>query len=99
MMYGKLENDKLVKAPVFLVVNEQKVWNAPSEVYRSQGWYPVVYTNAPEVDDWYYAEPSWEVEEERIVQVWTVIEVPVPTDDDELTDEQAFIVLTGGEIT
>lgn len=97
-MYAKIENNRLVKAPNYLVINNQKVWNASESNYIEQGYYPVIYTDAPETDDKHYAEESWTLENDQIIQIWSVIEIPTPSDEDELTDDQIVIVLTGGEL-
>ena len=97
-MYGKLESGELIKAPVYLTIQDQNIWNAPAEDYLSLGWFPVILEDYPECDESHYAESSWEQVDDEIHQVWTIVEIPVPEDDDELSDEQAMIVLMGGDL-
>ena len=93
-MYAKLENDNLTFAPDFLTVGNTHVWNAPVSVYLEQGWYPVIYTEEPTVDDAHYAESSWTQEQDSIVQTWTVYE---KSDDDEIEYDEVGRIMTGGE--
>lgn len=88
-MYAKLENGKLIKAPYYLTINNQKVWNASANDYLSQGWYPVIHTEAPTTEEGYHAESSWAQEGDEIVQTWTVVE-------NEVTADDILDILTGG---
>ena len=73
-MYAKFENEVLVLAPKYLIIGETHVWNAPVSEYISQGWYPMVYTDAPVTEEGYHAEYHWEQNGDEIVQVWIVVE-------------------------
>lgn len=75
-MYAKLENQQLIKAPDYLIIGNNKVWNASEADHISKGWYPVVYTDEPTVEEGYYAEYSWEQDGETIVQTWEIKELP-----------------------
>lgn len=97
-MYAKLIDSELTTAPKYLTVNELHVWNASASEYIAQGWYPVIYTEAPETDEHHYAESSWEQESDCIRQTWTVVEIPKPQDDDELDEAQAMAVLLGEKL-
>lgn len=97
-MWGKLVNGALVKAPVCITVGEFTVWNATAEEYKEQGWYPVIYTEEPVVDEWHYAEPSWVQEEDCIRRVWTIEVLPEPSDEDELSDDDVMKILTGASV-
>lgn len=94
-MYAKLESEALIKAPKYITVDDAHVWNATEEDYLSLGWYPVIYTDAPDTDDKHYAESAWTQESDCIRQTWTVIEIPEPTDEDEISDEDAMRILMG----
>ena len=73
-MYAKLENENLILAPKYLTINNAHVWNAPASEYLAQGWYPLVYTDAPETEEGYRAEYHWEQDDNAIVQVWVIVE-------------------------
>lgn len=94
-MYAKLESGVLKYAPKYITVDGSNVWNASASDYIALGWYPVIYTDAPEIDEHHEAIPSWSQESVCIRQTWTVIEIPEPSDDDELDDEQVARVLMG----
>ena len=87
-MYAKFENEILVFAPNSLIVGDTKVWNAPASEYLAQGWYPVIYTDAPETEEGYHAESHWEQDDNSIVQVWEVVE-------DEPSAEEIMDILMG----
>lgn len=97
-MLAKLEDGKLVKAPVYIPVDGFNVWNATEEQYLEQGWYPVVYVDAPYTDAWHYAEYTWVQETDCIRQTWTVHEIPEPSDEDEIDDSQVLSILTGDSV-
>lgn len=97
-MYAKLIDGALKRAPIYITVNGANVWNASVEDYLSLGWYPVIYTDAPETDDKHYAESSWSQESDCIRQVWTIVEIPEPTDEDEISDEEAMRILMGEDL-
>ena len=73
-MYARLENEDLVIAPYYLVINNNKVWNASEADHIAQGWYPVLYTEPPVTEEGYHAECSWEQEANTIMQTWTIVE-------------------------
>ena len=89
-MYAKLENERLVYAPKFLIVGSLKVWNASESDYIAQGWYPVIRTDAPVTEDGYYAESYYEQEDKQIVQKWE-IKVAEPS------AEELLAIITGEE--
>ena len=94
-MYAKLINGALQKAPLYLEIDSEHVWNASEAQHRSCGYYPVVFTDCPDTDDQHFAEASWQQREDDILQVWTIIEIPEPDDDDEISDEDAWRVIIG----
>lgn len=87
-MYAKLIDGSLIMAPRSLIVGDRRVWNAPGVEYVAQGWMPVVMTEAPETDNQHYAEASWTLDGNSIVQVWTIVE-------SEPTAEDILDILTG----
>ena len=91
-MYGKLIDGVLQFAPKKLPGDGVNVWNPPAEMYLEQGWKPVVFTEAP--DDppaGYYYEGGWEEQGERIVQTWTLTELP-----EDIDEAEAFGIIFGG---
>jgi len=91
-MYGKLIEGELQTAPKKLEINDNCVWNAPSEEYLAQGWKLVRFTDEPEAPTGYYYESGWEETETEIVQTWTLVELP-----DEVDDAEAFSIIFGEE--
>lgn len=94
MKYGKLINNQLVLAPNPIIIADRQIGNPPGEVYISDGYKPVVYTDPPTVEPGYAAVPGWEENVLEIVQVWTVEQVPITEEDalvrysNELTGQQ-----------
>lgn len=91
-MYAKLINDSLRVAPKKLVVGNDQIWNAPAATYLSQGWLPVIFTEAPEAPEGYYYEPGWEEEGNTIVQTWILTKLP-----DDIDEYEAYNIIVGGE--
>lgn len=88
-MYARLDNDSLIFAPSHLIVGNQNVWNAPAEEYILQGWFPVIYTEAPITEEGYRAEMLWTQNGNEITQTWIVVE-------EEPSAEEILDILTGG---
>lgn len=97
-MYAKPIDGALKRAPIYITVNGANVWNASAEDYLSLGWYPVIYTDEPETDEDHYAVASWSQESDCIRQTWTIVEIPKPTDEDEISDEEAMRILMGEDL-
>lgn len=91
MDYARLENDILTFAPKSLIINDAKVWNASEAEYITQGWFPVIRTEAPVTEDGYYAESHYEQEGDQIVQKWE-IKVAEPS-----AEELLAIIMGGAE--
>lgn len=91
-MYGKLTDGRLIPAPKMLVIGSTKVWNATVEQYASQGWLPVVYTDAPEAQEGFYYESGWAEEEDAIVQTWKLVKLP-----DDIPNDEAMAIILGGD--
>lgn len=100
--YGKIVDGKLVYAPNMLAVtsvdkdgNEIRghAFNASSETYLEQGWYPIVKTSYP--DDGKIYEETFEMVNNTIHNSWIESEnqEPYPISDSERIDvlEQAFL--------
>lgn len=89
-MFAKIENDRFMEAPSFLIVGDTKVWNASTDDHIAQGWYPVIFTDEPDTEEGFHAEFSWIQDEDRIVQTWTIVQ-------DEPPIETLFNILLGEE--
>lgn len=92
MKYAKLLDGKPVFAPNPIRHNGLWYGNPPGEVYLSEGYKPVRFTEAPTPEPGYIAVPGWEETEEEIVQMWT--EEPEP---DEVDEARAYRIITGEE--
>ena len=92
MTYAKLINNQLQIAPNPILVGGNYIGNPPASVYEAEGYKEVVYTDPPVVVEGYIAVPSWQEEDNEIVQVWSIEEEP-----DEVDDERAMEILFGGE--
>ena len=73
-MYGKLVNENLEYAPNRLIIGDIQVWNAPSEEYLAQGWFPVVFTEEPTAPTGYHYESGWEQDGNEIIETWTLVD-------------------------
>ena len=76
MRYANLINNYPRYAPKMLVQNDTKIFNPSDDLYIAHGYLPVIETDAPTTDDEHYAVPSWKEENGRIVQEWSVEEIP-----------------------
>lgn len=94
MEYAKLINGSIVYAPN--PIRHDGIWygNPPAEVYLTEGYKLVTYTDQPEpqgVGRWIEA---WEETDEAIVQGWEWHEA---TDEDEISDAEALGTIMGGD--
>ena len=84
MRYAKLINDYPSYAPRRIRIGSAWVYNPTDAQLLSEGYLPVIETPAPEVDAQHYAVPHWAIQNNQIVQSWTVEEIPI-TDEEALT--------------
>lgn len=74
--YGKINEDgSLEYASVPLVVNGENVWTNIPEVYIAEGYYPIVRTDEPIKEGFYYTF-YWEQDGNVIIQKWEEHEIP-----------------------
>ena len=92
MTYAKLINNTLSPAPNPIHIGTRWRVNPPGSVYEAEGYKPVRYTDAPEVEPGYEAVPGWTETEDEIVQMWEIVETPEP----ELSADEALDILLGG---
>ena len=84
MSYAKLINGCPSYAPRRMRIGSVIVYNPTDAQLLSEGYLPVVETPMPKVDEQHYAEPHWAIQNNQIVQSWTVEEIPI-TDEEALT--------------
>lgn len=84
-MYGKLINNTFSVAPRRLTIDGCVVFNPTCEQYEAAGYSPVIYTSKPEDPDGYYAESHWEEKGGNIVEIWQVVPISEPTENEALT--------------
>lgn len=94
MKYAKLENGRPSYAPNPILHDGVWYGNPLPEVYLTEGYKPVTYTDQPEpLGEGWWVE-TWEETDEAIVQGWEWHE---DTDEDEISPEEALDMLMGGE--
>ena len=84
MRYAKLINNYPSYAPRRLRIGSVIVYNPTDVQLLSEGYLPVIETDAPETDERHFAEPHWAIQSNQIVQSWTVEEIPI-ADEEALT--------------
>ena len=97
-MYAKLSNGVLTYAPRKIKYNNNIVFNPTEAMLIELGYLEVVNTDYP--SDGNYYTSSYEVQNNQIVQVWTLAEEPVvePTLDERVTDvENTLNIIVKGE--
>ena len=84
MKYAKLVNNYPSYAPRRIRIGSVVVYNPTDAQLLSEGYLPVIETDAPETDERHFATPHWAIENNQIVQSWTIEEIPI-TDEEALT--------------
>ena len=77
MRYAKLINNYPSYAPRRLRIGSVIVYNPTDTQLLAEGYLPVIETDAPETDERHYAVPHWAIQNDQIVQSWTVEEIPI----------------------
>lgn len=93
MTYAKLENGKITGYRQPIRTGERDIFTTDPSILAEYGYYPLRYTDAPEVDEHHAAVPHWEQGENEIVRVWTVEEIP---ETDEISDNEALAIIAEG---
>lgn len=75
-MYASLTNGVFRRAPKKLSDGNVTIYNPTGEQYRNAGYKPVEFTTSPEAPEGYYYDPNWKEQDEAIVQVWHLEELP-----------------------
>ncbi len=89
-MYGKLENGILIPAPKTITKDGWVHYHPSDELYAEFGYLEVVETQYPETsgeDNKYYVS-SYEIQDNKIVKVWTETELPEPEPVTPTTEER-----------
>lgn len=102
--YGKLVDGALTYAPNKLIVSSeeeneeaQQIFNAPAEVYKAQGWLPIIKTESPEAEEGFYYSPFYTKKNNSIVQQWERIENPQDDYTLSLNEKDTIIDILSGE--
>lgn len=92
MRYAKLINNHPAYAPNPILHNDLWYGNPPGEIYTSEGYKPVIYTDPPtEPGEGYQWSETWSETETEIVQGWKLVEIAAQAE--EILD----ILMGGGE--
>ena len=96
MRYAKLVGNRLRFSPNPILFGELRIGNPPEELYLSEGYKPVHFTELPEAQGFGWYEVVWSETENAIIQSWQWHE---SEDTDELSDSEAMQLLLGGEVS
>lgn len=92
MIYAKLINNSPVYAPNPILVDGSYIGNPPGEVYTSEGYKPVVYSDKPaDPPMGYYWAERWTEDDTNIMQTWVLEQY------EDIPAEMAMEILFGGE--
>lgn len=93
-MFAKLDNGRisLYHQPIHTEAGD--IFTTNPATLAEYGYYPLRYTDAPEVNEHHTAVPHWEQGEGEIVQVWMVEEIP---ETDEISDNEALAIIAEGQ--
>lgn len=101
-MYAKLENGVLKYAPKKVVYNSHIIFNPGTDVLTELGYLEVQYTDMPtDATEGKMYVSSWEQQEDKIVQVWNLVDVPKtePTLEERVSNvEETLEILSGGVV-
>ena len=92
--YGKLVDGALVYANTPIMVGDTLVWTNDPAIYAAEGYLPVVRTDMPQQDGYWY-DLTWVEQDGAIVQTWVEHEIPQT---DEISDSEALEIITGGAV-
>ena len=82
MKFAKLIDGAIRYAPNPIVIDDRQIGNPPEEVYLSEGYKPVIYTDYPgEPDPGYMWIEKWVETSEEILQGWEQVFQPYSEDE------------------
>lgn len=93
--YGKLVNGIIYPYRQPLITDTCQLFTTNPEILAQYNYYPIIYTIAPSTDKFHIAVPHWEINNNQIIQVWNIQELP-PIED--IPDEEALSIITGGTL-
>ena len=73
--YGNFDGNTLIYAPNKLIIDTEQVFNAPAEIYIERGYLPIVNTECPNEEGFYFS-PFYIEQDGKIVQQWEKHEIP-----------------------
>ncbi len=71
-MYGRIVDGVFEYAPRKIHLGRKTIYNPKPEHLLAAGYLPLVFTEAPEVDEHHVAVCKWEQVEDKIVQSWEI---------------------------
>lgn len=95
--YAKLIDGNICWCRRTVQYNGQIIGNPTPEIMTALGYKPARFTDEPEPREGYNLTCSWEEEEDEIVQTWSYVPIPEPSDEDELDFYDAAGIILGGE--
>ena len=95
MYYGKYIDGEFIFAPKKLVIGDVTVFNPTDEQLISVGFKSMIFTDHPTAPNGYQYVDSWEEQPDRLLQVWTMVEVPSEGKTEEQQKAEAFDILIG----
>lgn len=85
MDYGKVDNGKLRLSPETIIIKSPS-----TDILLTLGYLPVRYTSKPVPEQGYDYVDHFEVQDEEIVQIWTITPAPEPEPEPEESFEEEF---------
>ena len=83
MRYGKLIKGRVELAPNPLKIEGRHIFTNNPEIFEQQGYLPIEMTPAPECPEGYQLSYKWTLENQRIVRIWEIEEIP-PEENEQL---------------
>lgn len=80
MIFGKLENGILKRFRPPIRAEQGDIYTNDSSILLSYGWKEVIATDAPKVEESYYADPRWNETDTQIVREWEIKPIPISED-------------------
>lgn len=76
MRYAKLVEGYPSYSPKIMVIGNDWVYNPTEEQLTELGYMPVVESETPKTDEQHYAVASWRIDDNRIIEEWSILEIP-----------------------
>lgn len=85
-MYAKLIDGVIHLAPKKIQDENNIIYNPPGEVLVELGYLPFINVPCPEAPDGYYYEHLFSEQNNTIIDVWTLTELPDEASPEEIAD-------------